>query len=375
MLSLIVILYTKILLISRAHLNSISEFDPKSSTVTRAQTPSVLHQSLSQSTASLSGGRRYSISNYFSQSSRSGRHQSIIAKLTTRRKASKKALRTVGLLLGCFFLTWCPFVGFFLFESCVENLKNTTRNQTLDWLLLLGMSNSLMNPIIYGRTNKEFKRFLVGLYRQARRGDNNEMTRSRASSVSIVCGTQQRELMMKNYEEKCVCPSCLAEANRSGFLHPNSDFNEKDTSMSCSALERAPALFIPARRGSTISLNVVRKFAWYKTNVATTPSCSVMCKKKIIHPVRRKKRKNQRTSKGRSRDRIDSISEFSSTSNNDVETGIGSPSSALGGLVMSPPRKEEITSEIEERAEEAPVGNQASNGKQAETKTAVSLKL
>ena len=128
--------------------------------------------------------------------------------------------------------------------------------------------------------------------------------------------------------------------------------------MSCSALERAPALFIPTRRGSTISLNVVRKFAWYKTNVATTPSCSVICKKKIIHPVRRKKRKNQRTSKGRSRDRIDSISEFSSTSNNDVETGIGSPSSALGGLVMSPPRKEEIASEIEERTEEAPVGNQ-----------------
>ena len=125
---------------------------------------SVLHQSLSQSTASLSGGRRYSISNYFSQSSRSGRHQSIIVKLNHRRKASKKALRTVGLLLGCFFLTWCPFVGFFLYESCADEL-DTSRNTTLDWLLLLGMSNSLMNPIIYGRTNKEFKRFLVGLYR------------------------------------------------------------------------------------------------------------------------------------------------------------------------------------------------------------------
>ena len=51
-------------------------------------------------------------------------------------------------------------------------------------------SNSLLNPIVYGRTNKEFKRFFSTLCRQPGRGD--EHSRSRASSVSGISGKSSK---------------------------------------------------------------------------------------------------------------------------------------------------------------------------------------
>ncbi|KAJ4920063.1 hypothetical protein JOQ06_022448 [Pogonophryne albipinna] len=64
-----------------------------------------------------------------------------------------KALRTVGVLVGCFLVLWCPFfvacIVHLLCESC--QLKGVLEN----YLWLLGLSNSLINPLVYAFWQRE----------------------------------------------------------------------------------------------------------------------------------------------------------------------------------------------------------------------------
>ena len=66
---------------------------------------------------------------------------SIQHRISTRRKANQKAIRTLGLLLGSFVMAWCPFISTFFITSCFDiKFENQNQNHNLlDWLLLLGI--------------------------------------------------------------------------------------------------------------------------------------------------------------------------------------------------------------------------------------------
>ncbi|XP_041865346.1 glucose-dependent insulinotropic receptor [Melanotaenia boesemani] len=73
-----------------------------------------------------------------------------------------KALRTVALLIGCFLVLWCPFfvvcIAHILCESC--GLKEVLEN----YLWLLGLSNSLINPLVYAFWQKEVRLQLAAMF-------------------------------------------------------------------------------------------------------------------------------------------------------------------------------------------------------------------
>lgn len=73
-----------------------------------------------------------------------------------------KALRTVGVLVGCFLVLWCPFfvacIVHLLCESC--QLTNVLEN----YLWLLGLSNSLINPLVYAFWQKEVRLKLAAMF-------------------------------------------------------------------------------------------------------------------------------------------------------------------------------------------------------------------
>lgn len=76
--------------------------------------------------------------------------------------AHAKALRTVAVLLGCFLLLWCPFfVGGMVQLLCSGcKLANVLQNH----LWLLGLSNSLINPLVYAFWQKELRSQLAAMF-------------------------------------------------------------------------------------------------------------------------------------------------------------------------------------------------------------------
>uniref|UniRef100_A0A3Q3JEA6 G-protein coupled receptors family 1 profile domain-containing protein n=1 Tax=Monopterus albus TaxID=43700 RepID=A0A3Q3JEA6_MONAL len=73
-----------------------------------------------------------------------------------------KALRTVAVLVGCFLVLWCPFfvvcIVHILCKSC--ELKDILENH----LWLLGLSNSLINPLVYAFWQKEVRQQLAAMF-------------------------------------------------------------------------------------------------------------------------------------------------------------------------------------------------------------------
>lgn len=82
--------------------------------------------------------------------------------LRSRYWSHVKALRTVAVLVGCFLILWCPFfVGCIvqlLCKSCklIEVLENN--------LWLLGLTNSLINPLVYAFWQREVRLQLVAMF-------------------------------------------------------------------------------------------------------------------------------------------------------------------------------------------------------------------
>ena len=85
------------------------------------------------------------------------------------------------------------------------------------------ISNSLLNPIVYGRTNKEFKRFFLSTCPSPLR---EEHSRSRASSVSGI-SIQNRDSIFKQITlpgDGHVCQN---------WIHQNGNELGENTSLSC----------------------------------------------------------------------------------------------------------------------------------------------
>ena len=61
----------------------------------------------------------------------------------------------------------CPFMVAFFASYFDNKFYNNQIHILLNWLLLIGISNSMLNPIVYGGTNKEFKSFMSNICTQA----------------------------------------------------------------------------------------------------------------------------------------------------------------------------------------------------------------
>uniref|UniRef100_A0A8C9ZK37 G protein-coupled receptor 119 n=1 Tax=Sander lucioperca TaxID=283035 RepID=A0A8C9ZK37_SANLU len=73
-----------------------------------------------------------------------------------------KALRTVGVLVGCFLVLWCPF-----FVACIVHLLCESCELTAlleNYLWLLGLSNSLINPLVYAFWQREVRLQLAAMF-------------------------------------------------------------------------------------------------------------------------------------------------------------------------------------------------------------------
>uniref|UniRef100_H3C058 G protein-coupled receptor 119 n=1 Tax=Tetraodon nigroviridis TaxID=99883 RepID=H3C058_TETNG len=73
-----------------------------------------------------------------------------------------KALRTVAVLVGCLLLLWCPFFVVGMVELLCSGCKLT--NVLQDHLWLLGLSNSLINPLVYAFWQKELRAQLAAMF-------------------------------------------------------------------------------------------------------------------------------------------------------------------------------------------------------------------
>lgn len=73
-----------------------------------------------------------------------------------------KALRTVAVLVGCFLVLWSPFFVVcmvqFLCKSC--QLVNVLEN----YLWLLGLSNSLINPLLYAFWQRDVRLQIAAMF-------------------------------------------------------------------------------------------------------------------------------------------------------------------------------------------------------------------
>ena len=71
-----------------------------------------------------------------------------------RLNKEKKAAKTVGIIVGCFILCWCPFFTIYLIGAFCEDC---TPNLVFSIFFWLGYCNSALNPFIYGLFSKDFR--------------------------------------------------------------------------------------------------------------------------------------------------------------------------------------------------------------------------
>ncbi|XP_033834547.1 glucose-dependent insulinotropic receptor [Periophthalmus magnuspinnatus] len=78
-----------------------------------------------------------------------------------------RALRTVAMLVGCFVLLWCPFFITGVVKLLCGGCQLT---QLLEgYLFLLGLSNSLLNPLVYAFWQKEVRQTLAQMFSGCKR--------------------------------------------------------------------------------------------------------------------------------------------------------------------------------------------------------------
>lgn len=87
-----------------------------------------------------------------------------------------KALRTVAVLVGCFTLCWCPFFVVSVVQvSCPKcKLYHFLENH----LWLLGLSNSLINPLVYACWQREVRNQICEIFAKVRLCCTTRITRS-----------------------------------------------------------------------------------------------------------------------------------------------------------------------------------------------------
>ncbi|KAM4620409.1 glucose-dependent insulinotropic receptor [Polymixia lowei] len=80
----------------------------------------------------------------------------------SRHRGHIKALRTVAALVGCFSVLWCPFFVVCMVQVLCESCTLTKVLENDLWLL--GLSNSLINPLVYAFWQREVRLQLVAMF-------------------------------------------------------------------------------------------------------------------------------------------------------------------------------------------------------------------
>uniref|UniRef100_A0A671VMG8 G protein-coupled receptor 119 n=1 Tax=Sparus aurata TaxID=8175 RepID=A0A671VMG8_SPAAU len=109
-----------------------------------------------------------------------------------------KALRTVAVLVGCFLILWCPFFVVCIVQVLCSRCQLTKVLENHLWLL--GLSNSLINPLVYAFWQREVRMQLAAMFscftgRSAAAGPPGVNDRSEFSCH--VCGDRTRYLNTK----------------------------------------------------------------------------------------------------------------------------------------------------------------------------------
>lgn len=73
-----------------------------------------------------------------------------------------KALQTVAMLVGCFLVLWCPFFVVCMVQLLCKSCQLTDMLENYLWLL--GLSNSLINPLVYACWQREVRLQLVAMF-------------------------------------------------------------------------------------------------------------------------------------------------------------------------------------------------------------------
>uniref|UniRef100_A0A673ARR9 G protein-coupled receptor 119 n=1 Tax=Sphaeramia orbicularis TaxID=375764 RepID=A0A673ARR9_9TELE len=82
--------------------------------------------------------------------------------LKSRYWSHVKALRTVAVLVGCFLILWCPFFVVCIVALLCETCELTELLENHLWLL--GLSNSLINPLVYAFWQKEVRMQIAAMF-------------------------------------------------------------------------------------------------------------------------------------------------------------------------------------------------------------------
>lgn len=126
--------------------------------------------------------------------SRNSQHQGTDQHIRSRSPywSHVKALRTVALLVGCFLLLWCPFFVTGIVKLLCGSCQLTVVLES--YLFLLGLSNSLLNPLVYAFWQREVRVMLASMFTCCRR--RTLATTERATGGS--CHQHQQGLEANN---------------------------------------------------------------------------------------------------------------------------------------------------------------------------------
>ncbi|KAM6984618.1 glucose-dependent insulinotropic receptor [Aplochiton taeniatus] len=93
-----------------------------------------------------------------------GQAQAVSCRLPQRSSywAHVKALRTVAVLVGCFTLSWCPFFLVCVVQMLCEACELYRHLESHLWLL--GLSNSVINPLVYACWQREVRWQLAAMF-------------------------------------------------------------------------------------------------------------------------------------------------------------------------------------------------------------------
>ena len=92
---------------------------------------------------------------------------------------NQKATKTLGVIMGCFTLCWLPFFILAVFKPIPLGNGNYVATYIPKWLdsllLWLGYFNSALNPMIYARFNREFRRPFIEILCFRCKGINDKL--------------------------------------------------------------------------------------------------------------------------------------------------------------------------------------------------------
>ena len=76
-----------------------------------------------------------------------------------------RSIKTFAAVFGCLVVTWCPFLIATIVEMCYDSGACLLKDVVGTHLLVLGFSNSFLNPVIYALGTKDFRTKVKQLFR------------------------------------------------------------------------------------------------------------------------------------------------------------------------------------------------------------------